>query len=161
MREALIEREVLLDIRTSHHLADAFSCCRTIPPTGRPGSYGSASSLYDHLGGRKRLPGTRVLNLRTPRKALRIQAGLSQGLRIFRLLGGTTPPRRAQRARREKKGARILTRTACTGIRRRGDLWHVEMTDAATGAKTETKARCVVNTAGPWVNDVIGRRCGT
>lgn len=34
------------------------------------------------------------------------------------------------------------------------------MTDAETGAKTEAKARCVVNTAGPWVNDVIGRVAG-
>ncbi len=34
------------------------------------------------------------------------------------------------------------------------------MTDTVTGAKRQVKARAIANTAGPWVNEVIGRVAG-
>jgi D-erythritol 1-phosphate dehydrogenase len=60
-----------------------------------------------------------------------------------------------------EKGATVLTRTACTSARREGDLWRVEMTDGQTGETRTVMARALVNAGGPWVNDIIGRVTGT
>ena len=63
VREALIEREVLLEFRAAHHLADALRAAAQPRRPRPPGWCGSGLFLYDHLGGRKRLPGTRTLDL--------------------------------------------------------------------------------------------------
>ena len=61
VREALIEREVLLRVGAAHHLADALRAAAQRRSSARPGWSGSGLFLYDHLGGRKQLPGTRRL----------------------------------------------------------------------------------------------------
>ena len=159
VREALIEREVLLE--SAPHIIWPMRFVLPHNPADRPAWLVRLGLfLYDHLGGRKRLPGTRVLNLRTAPEGAAIKPAYRKAFEYSDCWVDDARLVVLNALDAKKKGARILTRTACTGIRRRGDLWHVEMTDAATGAKTEAKARCVVNTAGPWVNDVIGRVAG-
>ena len=53
----------------------------------------------------------------------------------------------------------MLTRTAATLARRLGGLWRLEMRDSG-GASHQASARALVNAAGPWVEDVIGRVAG-
>ncbi|MCG5482397.1 MAG: glycerol-3-phosphate dehydrogenase [Sinorhizobium meliloti] len=159
VREALIEREVLLE--SAPHIIWPMRFVLPHNPADRPAWLVRLGLfLYDHLGGRKRLPGTRVLNLRTAPEGAAIKPAYRKAFEYSDCWVDDARLVVLNALDAKTKGARILTRTACTGIRRRGDLWHVEMTDAATGAKTEAKARCVVNTAGPWVNDVIGRVAG-
>ena len=57
------------------------------------------------------------------------------------------------------RGATILTRTAATSARRDNGLWTVDMT-ARDGTKSTVRAKALVNSAGPWVEDVIGRVAG-
>ncbi|WP_037434813.1 glycerol-3-phosphate dehydrogenase, partial [Sinorhizobium fredii] len=111
-------------------------------------------------GGRERLPGTRTLDLRTAPEGAPIKSAYRRAFEYSDCWVDDARLVVLNALDAEKKGARILTRTACTSIRRRGDHWHIEMTNAGTGAKTEVNARCVANTAGPWVNDVIGRIAG-
>jgi glycerol-3-phosphate dehydrogenase len=59
-----------------------------------------------------------------------------------------------------ERGAEILTRTAFTSARRENSAWRVELLDQASGARRVTQARCVVNAAGPWVEQVLGRVAG-
>ncbi len=60
--------------------------------------------LYDHIGGRKRLPPTRSLDLRHDRGGRGAEAGHDPGLRIFRLLGDGFAPGGAECARRGGQG---------------------------------------------------------
>ncbi|MGN7806112.1 glycerol-3-phosphate dehydrogenase [Ensifer sp. 22521] len=156
VREALIEREVLL--QSAPHIIWPMRFVLPHNPEDRPAWLVRLGLfLYDHLGGRKRLPGTRSLNLSTAPEGAPIKR---EYRRAFEYSDCWVDDARlvvlnALDAR--SRGARVLTRTACSAIRRRDGLWFIEMTDTRTGAKTEARARCVVNTAGPWVNDVIGR----
>jgi glycerol-3-phosphate dehydrogenase len=47
-------------------------------------------------------------------------------------------------------GGEIATRTALTGARREGDLWHATLSDGRT-----IEARGLVNAAGPWVKQLL------
>ena len=61
--------------------------------------------LYDHLGGRKRLPATRTLDLRTDAAGAPLKPGAFRDrLRIFGLLGRGLAPRGAQRPRCRRPG---------------------------------------------------------
>jgi len=159
VREALIEREVLLE--SAPHIIWPMRFVLPHNPADRPAwLVRTGLFLYDHLGGRKRLPGTRVLDLRTApegaplkdeyRKAFEYSDCWVDDARLVVL--------NALDAR--EKGATVLTRTACTGIRRNGAVWEIETTHSVTGEKRSFRAKCVVNTAGPWVNDVIRRIAG-
>ncbi|OAP36439.1 glycerol-3-phosphate dehydrogenase [Sinorhizobium glycinis] len=159
VREALIEREVLL--QSAPHIIWPMRFVLPHNPADRPAWLVRLGLfLYDHLGGRKRLPGTRTLDLRTAPEGAPIKPAYRKAFEYSDCWVDDARLVILNALDAEKRGARILTRTACTSIRRRGDLWLVETTDTETGAKAEIKARCVVNTAGPWVNDVIGRVAG-
>jgi glycerol-3-phosphate dehydrogenase len=57
-----------------------------------------------------------------------------------------------------RRGGEVLTRTAVTSARRESDLWRVEL-DGPMGRRS-VRARCLVNAAGPWVEEVLGRVAG-
>ncbi|MFE3837676.1 glycerol-3-phosphate dehydrogenase [Pseudogemmobacter sonorensis] len=110
--------------------------------------------LYDHLGGRRILPGTRRIDLgRDPagaplraefRKAYEYSDCWVQDSRLVVL--------NARDA--EARGARLLPRSPVTSARREGGLWRIE-TEGPQGLQTHF-ARALVNAAGPWVAEVIG-----
>ena len=60
---------------------------------------------------------------------------------------------------RAERGADILTRTRCTAARRDGDRWVATLEDVADRRDAaRSRARALVNAAGPWVADVHRRR---
>lgn len=159
VREALIEREVLLS--SAPHIIWPMRFVLPHNPADRPAWLVRLGLfLYDHLGGRKRLPGTRSLDLRTAPEGAPIKRDYRKAFEYSDCWVDDARLVVLNALDAQKKGARVLTRTACSAIRRVDGLWQVEMTDLRTGVKTEVKARCVVNTAGPWVNDIIGRIAG-
>jgi glycerol-3-phosphate dehydrogenase len=116
--------------------------------------------LYDHIGGRRRLPGTQTLRL----DGSGLGAGLSAAIRKgFAYSDCWVEDSRlvvlnAQDA--AAHGARILTRTRLIEARRQDGLWHATLRDLASGADTRVTARMLVNAAGPWVVDTIGATLG-
>jgi glycerol-3-phosphate dehydrogenase len=158
VREALIEREVLL--AAAPHIIWPMRFVLPHSPMDRPAwLIRLGLFLYDHLGGRRRLPGTRALDLRTAPEGAPLKTTFSKGfeysdcwvddarLVVLNAIGA------------KEKGARVLTRTACVSARREGGVWIAELR-AASGEKTVVRARALVNAAGPWVNDVAGRVTG-
>ncbi|WBY16303.1 glycerol-3-phosphate dehydrogenase [Erythrobacteraceae bacterium WH01K] len=112
--------------------------------------------LYDHIGGRKLLPGTRRVDLRRPPHGNVLEPRLTKGfeysdcwvedsrLVVLNAMDAAT------------HGADIRTRAACTALARAGDRWTATL--SAQGGKQESvTARAVVNAAGPWVDEVLGR----
>ena len=159
VREALIEREVLL--AAAPHIIWPLRFVLPLSPADRPAwLIRLGLFLYDHLGGRRRLPGTRTLDLRTAPEGRPLDPGYR---RAFEFSDCWVDDARlvvlaALDAR--QRGARILTRTACVGAVRTPTGWRVTLGDRRTGERREIDARVLVNAAGPWVGDVIGRVVG-
>lgn len=156
VREALIEREVLL--RAAPHIIFPMRFVLPHNPTDRPAWLVRLGLfLYDNLGGRKRLPGTHSLDFRQDPEGAPIRKEYKRGFEYSDCWVDDARLVVLNALDAQARGARIFVRTECTSIRRNGDIWHIETRDTKSGETALYKARCVVNTAGPWVNDVIGR----
>ncbi|MGB0497772.1 MAG: glycerol-3-phosphate dehydrogenase [Rubricella sp.] len=153
VREALIERETL--IRAMPHISWPLRFVLPHHKALRPAwLLRLGLFIYDHLGGRKILPGTRTLDLRTDPAGGPLEDRFVKG---FEYSDGWVDDARlvVLNARdAADRGARIMTRTMVTGASRAGDHWdvHVRHED---GTMETIRARAVVNAGGPWVADVI------
>jgi len=110
--------------------------------------------LYDHIGGRKRLPATQTVNL--------AKAPQGEGLANRKGRGFVYSDCWVEDARlvvmnamdAAARGAAVLTHTRFASARREGGSWQAVIEN---GSGTHTvEAGAIVNTAGPWVSDVIG-----
>jgi glycerol-3-phosphate dehydrogenase len=114
--------------------------------------------LYDNLGGRKILPGTRTLTLTGTPEGASLQ---SRFTRAYEYSDCWVEDSRlvvlnAQDA--VARGARVMTRTEVISARVSDGIWQVTI-------KTEDgtqilHAKMLVNAAGPWVGDVIHGKLG-
>lgn len=160
VREALIEREVLLN--AASHIIWPMRFVLPHSPNDRPAWLVRLGLfLYDHLGGRKKLPGTRALNLLRDPEGAPI---LDQYPRGFEYSDCWVDDARLvvlNALDAAEKGAEVLTRTACISARRDGGQWIVQTRDGRTGEIRTYRARAVVNAGGPWVNDIVGRVAGS
>lgn len=153
VRKALKEREVLL--RMMPHIAHPMRFVLPHVKGMRPAwllRFGLW--IYDHLGGRSTLPGTRVLDLREDQAG---QALKPVFRRAFEYSDGWVDDARlvVLNARdAADRGARILTRTRMTGAKRDQASWLVETQDI-DGNVIPLRARTLINAGGPWVNKVI------
>ncbi|MFN4160314.1 MAG: glycerol-3-phosphate dehydrogenase [Gemmobacter sp.] len=109
--------------------------------------------LYDNLGGRKILPGTRGLDLSfdPAGRPLRPEFHRAYEYSDCWIEDSRLVALNARDA--ADRGARVMTRTRVTGAERVGDHWQVT-TEGPDGAVTH-HARVLVNAGGPWVEDII------
>ncbi len=158
VREALIEREVLL--ASAPHIIWPMRFVLPHSPADRPAWLVRLGLLlYDHLGGRKRLPGTRTLDLGRAPEGQPIKDQYRRGFEYSDCWVDDARLVVLNALDAAERGAQVLTRTACTSARREGDLWRVVF-DGPEGSQT-VMARALVNAGGPWVNDIIGRVVGS
>ncbi len=180
VRESLIEREVLL--RNMPHISWPMRFVLPYHPSMRFESDTPTSRLlsfvmpwmkgrrpawlirlgllmYDTLGGRKILPGTRTLSLKgTPEgapleerfeKAFEYSDCWVEDSRLVALNARDAADR----------GAEIAVRTRVASAEREqgpgGSLWRISLEDRETGERREVRARSLVNAGGPWAGDVI------
>ena len=109
--------------------------------------------LYDHLGSRDILPGTKRLNLTTApegaplkrefRTAFEYSDAWVQDARLVVL--------NARDA--EARGADIMPRTEVLSAARNGDVWRITLRDDQ--GQREVTAKTLVNAGGPWVADIV------
>ncbi|SCM75168.1 sn-glycerol-3-phosphate dehydrogenase, aerobic, FAD/NAD(P)-binding [uncultured Pleomorphomonas sp.] len=111
--------------------------------------------LYDHLGGRKRLPSTRTLDLRVDAAGRPLKTGYGKGFEYSDCWVQDARLVALNAVDAATRGATILTRTRVTAAVRAGDHWAVTLADAETGAVRTVTARLVVNAAGPWIDEVL------
>ncbi|KXF75766.1 glycerol-3-phosphate dehydrogenase [Paramesorhizobium deserti] len=159
VREALIEREVLLN--SASHIIWPMRFVLPHSPDDRPAWLVRLGLfLYDHLGGRRKLPGTRTIDLRRDPEGAVIQDQYEKAFEYSDCWVDDARLVVLNAIDAAEKGAKILTRTACISIRRENGMWTAQLRDSQKGTVTSIRARAVVNAAGPWVNDVIGRIAG-
>lgn len=111
--------------------------------------------LYDHIGGHRRLPATRQLDLRSDAAGGALKAGYSKGFEYSDCWVQDARLVALNAVDAAARGAIILTRTRVTTIVRAGEHWAVTLVDTQTGAVRVVTARLVVNAAGPWIDEVL------
>ncbi|MFO1139715.1 MAG: glycerol-3-phosphate dehydrogenase [Paracoccus sp. (in: a-proteobacteria)] len=109
--------------------------------------------LYDHLGGRKILPGTAKLDLASDAYGKPLKPGYRTGWEYSDCWVQDSRLVVLNARDAEARGARVMTRTRVTHAERQGDLWQIT-TEGPQGTQTH-HARALVNAGGPWVEDVI------
>jgi glycerol-3-phosphate dehydrogenase len=154
VREALIERERLWGMAPHIIWPLRFVLPQTRSPrpawTVRLGLF-----LYDHLGGRKKLPATEKIDL--------ARSILGEGLadrcgKAFVYSDCWVEDSRLvvlNALDAVERGAEVRTRTRLVAARRDAGMWAASIADERGTA--QVNARILVNAAGPWVADVIGR----
>ncbi len=117
--------------------------------------------LYDHIGGRKLLPATRTLDLATDPTGAPLKQGLfSKGFEYSDCRVDDVRLVIANAQDASARGAMINTRTRAIKASREGEQWRVVTENTTTGETASIRARCLVNAAGPWVDEVLTQRFG-
>ena len=116
--------------------------------------------IYDHLGGRKRLPATVTRRLRTDPvgRPLRDVSSIGFEYSDCWVQDNRLVVLNARDA--AANGADICVRTACKAARREADQWLLTLQDEETGYTSEVRARALVNAAGPWVDSFLSGVAG-
>ena len=156
VREALQEREVLW--RMAPHIVWPLRFVLPHERGLRPAWMIRAGLfLYDNLGGRKRLPGTRTLDLRRDTAGRPLKARFTRGFEYSDcwVEDARLVVLNAQDA--AARGADVRVRTELTGARRENGRWHLAVRDHRSGRDGSARAKVLVNAAGPWVSEVIER----
>jgi glycerol-3-phosphate dehydrogenase len=155
VREALFERERLLGI--APHIIWPMSFVLPHVPAMRPrwlirlGLF-----LYDHIGGRKRLRGTRRTRFdRDQTLGGPLQTSLKHGFVFSDCWVQDSRLVVLNALDAAERGATILTRTRCRSATPEGKYWVANCEDTVTRAQRTIRARCIVNAAGSWVGGVI------
>ncbi|TXH34981.1 MAG: glycerol-3-phosphate dehydrogenase [Rhodospirillaceae bacterium] len=161
VREALSEREVLLE--SAPHIIWPLRFILPHEKSLRPAwMIRIGLFLYDHLGGRKRLPASKRVDL--------TKAPLQSGLKAEYQIGFAYSDCWVNDARlvalnaldARERGVEILTRSPVLSATREGDDWAVEIGgDAMIGNRPRlVKARALVNATGPWAGSFIEQQIG-
>ena len=155
VREALREREVLL--RLAPHIIRPLLFVLPHDRSMRPvWMIRAGLFLYDHLGGRVTLPGSKAVGFPN----LEFGAGFKPEVRnafVYsdcRVDDSRLTLLNAISAR--EKGAKVQVRTRFEGAKRVGKTWEARVTGPDGNTRT-LRAAGLVNAAGPWVMDVLDR----
>lgn len=154
VREALIERETLL--RAAPHIIWPLRFILPHHKALRPAwLIRLGLFIYDHLGGRKLLPATRVIDLARDAAGKPLKPLFTKAFEYSDCWVEDSRMVVLNAIDAAERGARIETRARCDGAVRDGDIWTLRIADPETGAHRNIRARALVNAAGPWVARVI------
>jgi glycerol-3-phosphate dehydrogenase len=154
VREALIEREVLW--RIAPHIVQPLRFVLPHHQGLRPAwLLRLGLFLYDHLGGRKLLPATRTLDLRTDKAGAALTPGHARGFEYSDCQVDDARLVVLNARDAADRGARIETRTRAVGAERHAGHWRLTVEQA--GRRRDIHARVLVNAAGPWVERVLNQ----
>lgn len=111
--------------------------------------------LYDRLGGRGSLPRSQAVPLREGI----LKSALERGFSYWDARADDARLVIANLRSAAAKGAYLLPRTVCVGARREQGQWIVQLRHDS-GHAEECRARMLINAAGPWAGQMLGRLHG-
>lgn len=161
VREALIEREVLL--RMAPHIIRPLRFVLPHAPGLRPAwMLRLGLFLYDHLGGRKELPGSESLDFPRHEWGAPLRPDLRRGFAYSDCWVEDARLVVLNAMDAARRGATIRTRTRLERAERHPDGWRamvqpLGLDGQPVGGAVPVQARALVNTAGPWVGETLGR----
>jgi len=159
VREALIEREVLL--RNAPHIIRPLTFVLPHESALRPAwMVRLGLILYDHLGGREKLPASRGINLRRDPAGRPLKPSLTKGFSYADCWVDDARLVALNALDARERGAEIQTRTRCVSARREGGGWNAVIESTSNQTRTSVRARALVNAAGPWVASFVDQALG-
>ncbi|MCB1447555.1 MAG: glycerol-3-phosphate dehydrogenase, partial [Rhizobiaceae bacterium] len=130
VREALMEREILWSM--APHIIWPLRFVLPLHRAMRPAwLIRLGLFLYDHIGGRKALPATRVLNLESDPAGRPLKPGFRRAFEYSDCWVNDARLVALNARDAADRGAEIRTRTKVTSARREGGLWSVTVEDTA------------------------------
>ncbi|MBT5266127.1 MAG: glycerol-3-phosphate dehydrogenase [Rhodospirillaceae bacterium] len=154
VRAALFERETLW--RMAPHIIRPLRFVLPRDPGMRPAwLLRLGLFLYDHLGGRKLLPGTRALNLSKDEAGQPLEG---QATRAFEYSDCWVDDARLvvlNAVDAAERGATIRTRTRVEKAWRKEDHWELTLRPVDGGPPLQAQARILINAAGPWAGSIL------
>lgn len=155
VREALIERETLWTM--APHLIGPLRFVLPHHAGLRPAwLLRLGLFLYDHLGGRKLLPSTRVIDLTSHVAGSPLKPGLfRKGFEYSDCRVDDSRLVVTNALDAAARGAVIETRTKAVSAHRDGDHWLMTVKSDDFRGERRVRAKALVNAAGPWVSDVL------
>jgi glycerol-3-phosphate dehydrogenase len=159
VREALMEREVLW--RAAPHIIWPMRFVLPHAQGIRPAwLIRLGLFLYDHIGGRKMLPPTKTLDMRTDPSGKPLKPLFSKAFEYSDCWVNDARLVVLNARDAADRGATIRTRAKVTSARRDNGHWRIAVEDTQTGETEEVRARLIVNAAGPWVDKVLAGTVG-
>ena len=110
--------------------------------------------LYDNLGGRKILPGTKTLRLRNDPVGRPLQHKYAKAFEYSDCWVEDSRLVVLNARDAQARGAQIMTRSKVVLAERVDDIWQITV-EASNGQATVLKAKMLVNAGGPWVEVII------
>lgn len=154
VRESLKEREILL--RAAPHIIWPLRFILPYDEGLRPKwVLRMGLFLYDNLGGRELLPGTKTRRLGTGSRFDTLKDRLKTGFEYSDCWVEDARLVALNAVDAARQGADIFTRTEVRSIKGEGGLYRVSM--KTSQGKKIVKARGIVNAAGPWVDSLLAR----
>ena len=151
VRESLIERELLL--RAAPHIIWPLRFILPHDRRQRPvWLIRLGLMLYDRLGGRRRLPGAKAIDLAADPVGRPLKPEFEKGFAYTDCFVDDARLVVLNALDASERGAEILTRTRCTAARRANGLWYAELEQDGGGPPRQIRARALVNATGPWVS---------
>jgi glycerol-3-phosphate dehydrogenase len=111
--------------------------------------------LYDHIGGRKRLPATRSLDLMRDPAGTPLRDGFTRAFEYSDCWVDDARLVVLNAMDAQRHGAEIRTRSEVTRLERHDGIWQIEI-----AGRPPVRAKAIANAAGPAVVDLLARSSG-
>ncbi|PCJ93308.1 MAG: glycerol-3-phosphate dehydrogenase [Hyphomicrobiales bacterium] len=111
--------------------------------------------LYDHIGGRSKLPGTSTVNLTSDPAGKPLKSHFKKAFEYSDCWVNDARLVVLNARDAADRGANIMTRTKVQSLQRISDHWEIGLEDQSSGRSWSVTARCVINAAGPWVDKIL------
>ncbi len=155
VRKALQEREVLLGI--APHIIRPMRFI--LPHSNKLRSWWLLRAglfLYDHLGHRKILRGTRDINFSRDPAGTSLKPEFQKGFEYSDCWVDDARLVVLNAVDAARNGAEIKVRTKVEKVTRENGIWQVTTKNTDSGKVEKVFANVVVNAAGPWVDNILG-----
>lgn len=158
VHRSLREREILM--RRAPHLLQVRDFVQIHHPE-RCSEWRTRLSLwlYDLLGGRRQ-GRSRTLDLQKHRFGTPVRKQFDTAFHYLDCTGNDTRLALVNAKLAHHLGAQVLPRTRLLRARRRDKHWEIELENTETFARTKTRAGALINTSGPWVDELLQHQIG-
>ena len=112
-------------------------------------------ALYDHLGFRKILPGTKNVNLSNQQKPSPLKDSFNSGFEYSDCWVDDSRLVILNAVDARLKGAQLKNYTKVINVESDNGLWIITTEDSLTGEVNIVKSKTFVNASGPWVDEVL------
>jgi len=154
VREALTEREILWKVAPHiiHPMKFILPHHKGLRPAWllRLGLF-----MYDHIGGRKKLPATRTVDLSNDETGKVLSQSFSKGFEYSDCAVDDARLVVLNALDAYERGASIHTQSKCVDMQRTEGHWSVTIKDQETRKQSIVNARIIINASGPWADKVL------